>query len=450
MVILNRIKDILKDQTRSAKYKKNILLSLIFQVFSVVVSFLLVPVTLNYLGVEEYGVWITLTNLIAWFAFFDVGLGHGLRNKYAEAKAKDNLEDMKNYVSTAFFSLIGISAIIFIICGSASQFINWSVVLNAPLALERELSAIAFILISMFCVRFIVSIINSLLTADQEPALPVLINGLGNLISLIVVYIVTKTTEPSLLYIGIALSGSQLFPLVCAFIYYFRTKYKIVIPSFNHFSKDHVKSIFSLGVRFFLIQLTALVLLQGNNIIIAHICGLKEVSVFNIAFKYINIIYIVFATFLSPLWTASTDAYTRGDIDWIKNSIHKLNKLWLVMIAFGTVLVAISPFVYKLWLKDSISPDFVLLLLILLYFIFLSRSTIYRSFMNGAGKISLQFYVTMIQSVLHVPLAIVFGHLLGVNGVVAIMILWAFINSIWEKIQFNYIINDKAKGIWNR
>jgi len=450
MGIIGRIKSIINEKGRSAKYKKNILLSLIFQFLSVLVSLVLVPITLNYLGVKEYGVWVTLTNLVAWFAFFDVGLGHGLRNKYAESKSKKDETDMKKYVSTAFFSLTVISLLIFLIFNFLNLFINWADVLNAPQIMADDLKTIAFILVCMFCIRFVVSIVNSLLAADQEPFIPVLINALGNVMSLITVYIVTKTTESSLLYIGIALSFSQLFPLLCAFFYLFLTKYKFVFPTFKYFSKDHFRSIFSLGIRFFLIQLTALILLQGNNIIIAHTSGLEQVTSFNIAFKYVNILFIMFTAFLSPLWSASTDAYAKGDILWIRNSIKKLNQLLIILIIMGIIMILVSPFVYEIWLKGTLQPDFILLTLILLYFIFLARSTIYRSFMNGTGKITLQFYVTFIQSILHIPLAIVAGNLFGVNGVVFVMIVWVVINSVWEKFQFDYIINNNDNRIWNR
>src|SRR5690606_23629036 len=122
-------------------------------------------------------------------------------------------------------------------------------------------------------------------------------------------------------------------------------------------------------------------------------------------FKYLNILFVFFSAFLNPLWSASTEAYAKGEIDWIKKSIDKLNKLWLILIAGGIIMILISPIVYKFWLNNSILPDSTLLGLLLLYFIFLSRSTLYRSFMNGVGKISLQFIVTLIQALLHIPAA---------------------------------------------
>ena len=445
-----KIKKIVKGSDRSTKYKKNIVFLIVSQTLGVFVSLMLVPITLNYLGTKEYGVWITLTTLIAWFSFFDIGLGHGLRNKYAEAKAQNDETNVRKYVSTAFYLLVLLSFLIFLIVLVASRFINWAMILNAPQALAPQLNILAIIVAGTFCIRFVVNIVSTLLTADQEPSIPALIGLLGQCLSLLVVYLITKLTTSSLLYIGIALSLSQIFPLVLAFIYLFSTKYKTIFPSLSYFSKPHIRSIFSLGIRFFVIQITALVIFQSNNIIIAHVCGLEDVTKFNIAYKYIYILTMAFSTFVNPLWSAITEAYIKEDTLWINNIIKRLNQLLLLLAFAGIILIMISPFVYKIWLNNTFTPNFVLLSLLLLYFIFYSRSLLYRSFMNGAGKISLQFIVTFIQSLLHIPFAILMGKYIGLPGIVMVMILWAFINAIWEHIQFSRNINKTAKGIWNR
>ncbi len=443
-------KEILQKNNRSIKYKKNIVLLFLSQFLSLITSLLLVSVTLEFLGIEEYGIWITLTTLVSWFAFFDIGLGHGLRNKYAEAKTHNNFEDVKKYVSTAFFIFLAIGLFIFICYAIASPFINLSKILNAPESLNQDLSILAYFVVGMFCIRFVVNIVCTLLIADQKPGIPVFMAAIGNVFSLIAVYWITKISEPSLLYIGIALTATQLFPLTVLFFYYFLTSYKSIYPSIRDFSKPHIRSVFSLGFRFFLIQITALVLFQSNNIIVAHICGPTEVSEFNITYKYLNVLFLIFSSFVNPLWSASTEAYIKNDIAWIHNSIKKLNQIWFGLVLLGVILVILSPLAYKLWLKNTLTPDFILLGLFLFYFIFLCRSFLYRNFMNGVSKISLQFYVTILQAILHIPLTIVSGKFAGLYGITAVMVLWAVTNSIWEPIQFKKIITNTAKGIWNK
>ena len=438
------------DNNRTSKFKKNAILLLFCQVASIGLSFILVPLTLKYLGVSEYGIWITLVGVIEWFNFFDIGLGHGLRNKYAEARATNNLEDVKKYVSTTFFMMVIISIIIFLLFLFSSIFIEWYQVLNAPKELEVVLQTLIIYLVGMFCIRFIINIISVLLTADQNPAIPAIILLSGNALSLISVYVLTLRGDTSLFAMGICLYVSQILPLIIAFIYFFSTKYKTIFPTWESFSKPHIKQVLSLGIKFFLIQITALLLLQSNNIIIAHVCGLSEVTDFNIAFKYVNILFTVFMTLLTPLWSASTDAYARNDIEWIKKSYSRLNNIWMLLILVGIMMVTISPIFYNLWLKNKILPNIPLLSLLLLNVLFLMRSTLYRSFMNGVGKIKMQFVITLIQSIIHIPLAIILGKQFGVLGVVFTMMIWNLFNSIWEPIQFKRIISNTAKGIWGK
>lgn len=433
---------------RSAKFKKNTILLVFCQIATVGLSFLLVPLTLKYLGVADYGVWITLVGLVEWFNFFDIGLGHGLRNKYAESKAKNETDQIKKYVSTTFFMMIIISLSIFLIFLALSNFINWSAVLNAPDSLTPSIQVLSIILVGMFCLRFIVNIVSILLVADQNPAISAIIMVFGNVFSLLGTLFLIQIGETSLLSLGIVLSVSQVLPLFFAFIFYFSKRYSSIFPNLKHFSRDHLKDIFSFGSKFFVIQLTALLMLQSNNIIIAHVCGLEEVTDFNIAFKYLNVLSTLFMTLLTPLWSASTDAYYKNDIDWIKTSFSRLDKIWFLLIFAGILMIVVSPFLYQLWLQDKIKPDYSLLIIMLLNILFLMRSTLYRSFMNGVGKIKLQFAVTFVQAILHIPLAILMGKYFGVVGIVGVMFFWNFINSWWEPIQFKKIISKKATGIW--
>ena len=52
---------------------------------------MLVPLTIHYINPTRYGIWLTVSSIIGWVSFFDIGFGNGLRNKFAEALAKHTL-----------------------------------------------------------------------------------------------------------------------------------------------------------------------------------------------------------------------------------------------------------------------------------------------------------------------------------------------------------------------
>src|ERR1035438_6242123 len=171
-----------KGHERSVKAKKNILGSFIVKGGSILINLLLVPLTLNYLNPVKYGIWITLTSVIAWFGFFDIGLGSGLRNRFAEAVAIGNYKLAKTYISTTYAILSIIIAVILLLFYIINPFINWAIILNAggDPALQNELSLLALIVFSFFCFSFILKIIATVLTADQQPAKASLFNLFAN------------------------------------------------------------------------------------------------------------------------------------------------------------------------------------------------------------------------------------------------------------------------------
>ena len=85
--------------------RNNILLSSFVKIAGLCVSFLIVPITLTYLAPEQYGIWMTLSSILFWFSFFDVGLGNGMRNYLAQAIAEKNYEKGQTYLSTTLILL---------------------------------------------------------------------------------------------------------------------------------------------------------------------------------------------------------------------------------------------------------------------------------------------------------------------------------------------------------
>ena len=73
-----------KGNERSVAVKKNIAVSLVLKCISILVSLQVVPLTIGYVNPTKYGIWLTLSSIIAWLSYFDLGFAHGFRNRFAE------------------------------------------------------------------------------------------------------------------------------------------------------------------------------------------------------------------------------------------------------------------------------------------------------------------------------------------------------------------------------
>ena len=91
--------------TRSITVKKNIAGALVLKCISILISLQVVPLTIDYINPTKYGIWLTLSSIIAWLSYFDLGFAHGFRNRFAESKAKGDIKLAKEYISTTYIVL---------------------------------------------------------------------------------------------------------------------------------------------------------------------------------------------------------------------------------------------------------------------------------------------------------------------------------------------------------
>lgn len=441
-----------KGHERSIKAKRNILASILIKGCSIGISLLLVPLTINYVNSSRYGIWLTLSSIVAWLSFFDIGLSQGLRNRFAEAKAKNDDSIAQVYVSTTYALLGIIFFIIWILFLVFNNFLNWSKILNVADTMRSEVSLLAVIVFTYFCLSFVLKIITTILLADQKPAKSSLIDLLGQLFSLIFILILVRTTEGSLIKLGVALCVSPLLVLVGANFLLFKGIYKRYKPVFSQIRFEYVKDLFNLGLLFFIIQFAGIIQFQTANIIIARNFGTEDVTAYNIVFKYFGILNMIFVIFITPFWSASTEAYQKKDIQWIRNGIRKYNYLNIVMFIAGLVMLLFSDTVYRLWLGEGkVTIVFSLSLWGFLYFNVQMFAGKYVNFLNGISALRIQFISSIISPFLYVAIAILlikYYHL-GVYSLFAASILANFNGFILAPLQYYHIIIKKSKSaIW--
>lgn len=446
------IKNFFKGHERSVTVKKNILASFGIKIFSIIISLSYVPLLLDYLDKERYGIWLTLSSILLWSRFFDIGLGNGLRNKFAEAIALGNTKLAKEYVSTTYAVLSIIFVVVLIIFFIVNPFLNWSRILNTYSSMKNELSYLALIAFTFFVLNFIFKLIQQILLADQRTAISNSFGPIGNFMSLIIIFILTKTTtHGSLLTVGSIISSVPVLLLLFSSIYFFRGDYKKYKPSLQNINFQHSRALMSLGGKFFIIQIAGIIIFSTSNFIIARIFGPSEVTPYNIAFKLFNIPIMVYVIIMSPFWSAFTEAYTKEDYAWIKRTMKKLNLLSIVFVLGIICLLFTSNILYKIWLGNRIQIPFNLSLVMAFYALIIVVLSPYTQFINGVSKLKLSINIVWIKALLFIPLAILLSKTsLGICGIMLATCILNFTGIVMEPLQYNKIINRKAYGIWNK
>ena len=109
---------------------------------SIVISLLLVPITLGYVSSELYGIWLTLSSVVIWLNFFDVGFTLGLKNKLTEAIALGQWDRGKSLVSTAYFMMTIIFLPLCLLLELFIPFVEWALFLNVSEIYNTEIQKV--------------------------------------------------------------------------------------------------------------------------------------------------------------------------------------------------------------------------------------------------------------------------------------------------------------------
>ncbi len=436
---------------RTVRAKKQIFASFLIKGCSIVIGFFTVPITLGYIEKEQYGIWITLSSIVAWFGFFDIGLGNGLRNKLAESLAENDLDKAKGYISSTYAILFLIFAAVLGVFFIVNPFLNWPSILNASPQQAGELRLVAIIIFSFFCINFVLGIIRSILFADQRPARTGFLNLVSNFISLLIIILLTRTTEGSLTFLALAVGLTPLVILAMASIFFFRSEYKAIAPSIKYVKPKYFKDLVSLGVKFFVVGITGIVIFSTDNMIITQLYGPAAVPAYSVAFKYFELVTSLFAIISVPFWSAYTEAYHKNDMPWIISTNKTLMKIWGAMSVASVGMLLISGWFYKIWVPE-IEVPFALSFFMCLYVICLTWGNIFVVFINGIGKVQLQLIVSVFGALLNIPLSYFFAKVvgLGVAGVILASTISIAYGPILAPIQFHKFIKGNPKGIWNR
>ena len=395
------------ERTRLAQ--KNILLSFIIKGLSIALNLVFVPLTINYIDAERYGIWLTLSSIILWFNFFDLGLGNGLRNKLVEAIVKKDVAEERKLISTTYASLLIIAFIITGLYLCVMPFINWDEFLNVSSIYREELKTLGLIIVIMFSLQFVLQLINTINLAHQKVFLTSFVFLVGSIFSLLFILILRSTIPGSILLVGTAMFAGNLLALLLFSLHFFLFVRPDLVPKYKYCSFSASKQLLNLGGKFFVIQISAIVQYQTTNVIISRSFdsghNSLQVTEYNIAYKLFSTLLMVFSIIIAPLWSAVTEAQSKGDFDWIKKTEKKILVVWSLLTFTSIALLLSSNFLFKLWVGDSVTIPFTTSLGVMLYIICLTFGMIYVYILNGLGRLKTQYYLSIITMIYFIPLA---------------------------------------------
>ena len=444
----------LKGSGRGALLRRNVLLGMGVKVGSIACSFVLVPMTINFVNPTQYGIWLTIQSIATWMAFFDVGLSNGLRNKLAETLAHGDHEQGRAYLSTTYVMLTAIFSVVMLGLLGMIQWVDLTSLLRVDYVYEDDMKFAASVMAIYFCAGFVIRTLSYVLKADMRTAYASLVDFVGQLGVLVVIACLKERVEGSLSVLSLALTLPPLLAWIVASLTLYNGKYRLIRPSLSYYHKEEVKSLLNLGVKFFVIGLAYIIQFQTSNFLIARLFSVTEVTSYNIVYKYFNVLYMAFFIVIDPFWGAVTNAWSRGEKDWIRNAVKKYLRIACLWLCGGLLLLMISPWVYDLWINRHVDEPVILPFSLsswmLAYVMCTIIGQIFCMFVNGIGALRIQFCTSLVSPFVFVGTTYVLARYcgLGMESVLIGSIVANFNGLILAPMQYYNVLYRQKKGIW--
>jgi len=423
-------------KARNHNYLKQVKGSVLFKVGAISATFLAMPIMIKYLGVEQFGIWATMLTLITWVMLFDLGIGNGLKNKVSESLAQENPEQAAGYISTAYGLVAIISFGLFTLFLLASIWLPWHTIFNTQSISEDDLKNAVITLSFFIFFNFWVSLVNQIYHGLQKSSVVVLGQFVSNTVALVFVFLLYQFAESSMLFMVWAYGVAIVLANIALTLFVFKTHRKL-IPTIRGFDSNKISPLLSLGIKFFIIQLAVLVIFMTDKILITQLLGPEHVTPYEVLFKLFSVFTVIHSLLLAPLWPAYSDAYQRGDLDWIRTNIKQQIKIAIVLFVGAFVLAVLGPIIVKFWIGDQVVVSNTLYYLFALFIAFSIWSNVFAYFVNATNQLGVQLYTSIIAAAVNIPLSIFFVTKLGLHleGIIIATILSLSIFALFGPIQ---------------
>lgn len=325
------------------------------KVLALIVSLLSTPLTMSFFSNDTVlGAWFTVLSVLNWISFFDFGIGNGLRNDLTYALNEGNKERARVVISSSIFVLGTVVLALIPLGAAASVLVNWNSVFSVGTdeICETTLAVCMAIVIVGTLLQLVLKLVNSLLYAVQRNATPALLLLISNCLILIAIAFppILAMNGERLMYMCVVEMIALSAPLVVAAFVLFTTDLKEYVPRF----KDVRTSYFSsLGIQFFIIQISLLFVSSTNELFIVSLCGSESVVPYSVAYRVFNLILVFFGVMAQPIWSDMAGSYSLGNRSRLL-SVHR-KYLWLSAIASaGTIIIGlfVNP-ILILWLRGQ-------------------------------------------------------------------------------------------------
>jgi O-antigen/teichoic acid export membrane protein len=403
---------------RGGRAKLAISTSFIARVVTAAVSFIVLPITVRYLGNEGYGLMTTITAVVGWLQFTSMGLGLGLQNALTDEAAKGDTQAQKELVSTTVFSLGGITIVLLVGGLIVFPHIEWQRVF--PPTTSRFTAEIPWTVLVVFF-GFVSTIMLGFVGPIYAARLELHIANIQTLVTSVLTLLGT--------FVAVHYRWGLLGVVVCTIGVTAAMQWGFALwtlygrgiaelrPALTKVTRSAAGQIYTNGFNFLILQICSIAFFQIDAFLIVRFLTVDQVTPYSVAQKVFLQMDGLFGVVTGSLWAAYGNAKAQGDYGWIHRTHGKMIRVFLLF--YGGISLFMILFGHHLltwWVGAPAAPATILITGVAIYFCARSWTALHAMLLNGLNVIRPQVWNLVLTAILALTLDIILVTRLGPLG----------------------------------
>jgi O-antigen/teichoic acid export membrane protein len=386
---------------------------------SLVAMLISIPLALGYLGAERYGVAVTITALTSMLVFADFGLGNGLMNLVANAAGRDDETRVRRSISSAFFMLCGIAAILAVPLYALYLWVPWAQFMNvADSGARGEVTAAVGVFMLCVLVSLPLGVVQRVQLAYQQGFVNSVWNAIGSALALIGL-IVVILLHGGLPWVVLMLLGGSVVANALNWVSLFVIRRRDLQPRWSSASRGEGSRLARIGFLFFVLQLAVAIAYQADVVVATRVLGPTAATDYSVTLRLFLLVPTVVNLGLLPLWPAYSESIARGDRAWVARTLRTSVLLAASMSGLSSlVLVVFGRSILKAWTGTDIGADFPLLVGMGAWAVLSNSFNAVAMLLNGATIMRFQVVTALSMTVVSLAASIAGANLFGVAGII--------------------------------
>ena len=382
---------------------RNVLGAAGVRVATILASLVTVRLLLELLGASDYGVWVTLTSLIAWIGMMDLGVGNSLRNSVAGLVDESRRATVQHEFVAFFRLLAALGAVAAVALAVASGWV--------PLLASHRTTSLLLYLPVLLGLPLLLG--GSVMQGARQVGLQSLLqNANSGWMCLFLLLCTALAWRPSLP----DLAGFWAVVYLSGLLWILARALRILqLPArrlLSRMSGTMPWERLKVGTSFLALQVATLVLYAMGNVLVYKHLGPSEVARYDVLNKIFQIGLSFFGIVISVVWPDIARLRASADFPALRRLYLKTLGLAAIF-CLGAALVAWwAPAIVRLWTRGLVQVSHLEAMSLALLVSVQAVAYVGAVVLNAFEQVGVQVRLALVNILLMLPLA----HLLFVNG----------------------------------